>query len=46
MKGAFKPQLSKVLCGGDNISWLKFALRGMECNWRKQAILMQCFDTL
>lgn len=38
MRGTFKPQLSKVLCGGGNISWLKLALGGKEGNWIKQGI--------
>ena len=43
MKGVFKPQLSKVLCGGVNISWLKFAFRGLGYHWIKQDIWMPLF---
>ena len=43
MKEAFKTQLSKVLGGGVNISWLKLGLRGMAGNWITQDILMPVF---
>lgn len=43
MKGTFKPQLLKMLCGGVNISWLKFAFRGIGYHWIKQDLLMPVF---